>query len=120
MADFSLKVSKQDYSDKLALLEHAISELASIRQEYHSLMNQLNSDVMETVSDDFAQLEADVNGNIMAVEKSLRRAEQAREAVATTLQGYEDLSANTGNLLSSAGSAIEEALNLYDKTTSLF
>ena len=120
MADFSLKVSKSDYEDKLVILEHCISELSGIRGEYYTLMGQLDADVMESSDDAFAQLESNVYANIRAVELSLKRAEEARQAVMTSLKGYEELQANTGNMLNSAGEMMQNAIDAATKVSSLF
>lgn len=115
---FLLKISKQDYQDKISLIEGQMDELNSIISEYNTLMSQLD-DVMERTSDDFAKTEQNVKDNIAAVETSLKNATNARDAVQAALNSYEEFGQRAQSTLNAAGSAVVEATKAAIKTASI-
>lgn len=115
---FLLKVSKQDYQDKISLIEGQMDELNSILQEYTTLMGQLD-DVMERTSDDFARTEENVRQNIDSVNVSLKNATNARDAVQAALNSYEEFGQRAASTLTSAGEAAVSATKAAIKTASV-
>ncbi len=118
VAGFMLRISKQDYQDKLSLIEGQMDELNSILSEYHTLMGQLE-DVMERTSDDFAKTEANVMQNIEAVQTSLKQATNARDAVQASLNAFVELGERAASTLNSAGEMAESATKAAIKTASV-
>ncbi len=115
---FLLKISKQDYQDKVTLIEGQMDELNSILGEYNTLLGQLD-DVMERTSDDFAKTEEGVKENIKSVQTSLQNATNARDAVQSSLNAYEELGERAASTLSSAGEAVVSATKAAIKTASV-
>lgn len=115
---FLLKISKQDYQDKISLIEGQMDELNSILGEYNTLMGQLD-DVMERTSDDFAKTEENVKQNITAVETSLKNATNARDAVQASLNAYEEFGAQAASTLNTAGEYAVSATKAAIKVASV-
>ena len=115
---FLLKVSKQDYQDKISLIEGQMDELNDILTSYNTLLNQLD-DVMERTSDDFAKTEENVKSNIDAVSTSLKNATNARDAVQAALNSYEEFGERAASTLRAAGEAAVSATQAAIKTAAI-
>ena len=119
VAGFILKISKQDYQEKLSALDGAISELEDVQSQYNTLLNELSTDVIEEADEDFNRVEENVKQNIKAVAVSLKNAQNARQAVQEALDSFDEFSEAARAALQSTGEAVTSSIEAAIKTASL-
>ena len=105
MADFLLKVRKDDYQAALNQTNAALDELESILGEYNALLGEMDTDVIESSDDNFEKTEAAVKENIRITQASKKTGENVRDALEEQVRIYDEASAQLQSTISAAADA---------------
>ncbi len=119
MADeLRLKASKESYLNRIQDLDNKMQQLQAVLQDYKTLRTNVNR-FMTDQDSNFAQMQENVDNNIIAVGKALGMAQAARNTLQKTVEDMDATSSNIQSILQDAASTTKNAVEAAVKIAPL-
>lgn len=118
LGSLNLTVSKQDFVDRINILEAKMHNLQDVIQRYGEAKSNLDQFMAET-DDNYESMVARIDANIEAAKKAWTSLQEMKQTLEKTVDSMEGMSTELGQTLKSATEAAKSTISAAIKVSSV-